>query len=66
MAAEGTRYTQAYCGTALMIGQHTGHSPVRANVEIIHCDAEIPFKSRVLGIAGGTGAGISEAGEAGI
>jgi arylsulfatase A len=42
MAKEGTRFTQAYCGTSvcapsrtsLMIGQHTGHSPIRANREI--------------------------------
>jgi arylsulfatase A-like enzyme len=42
MAKEGTRFTQGYCGTtvcapsrtSLMIGQHTGHSPVRANREI--------------------------------
>jgi len=42
MAREGTRYTQAYCGTtvcapsrtSLMIGQHTGHSPIRSNREI--------------------------------
>src|SRR6187399_2687808 len=42
MAREGTRFTQAYCGTtvcapsrtSLMIGQHTGHSPIRANREI--------------------------------
>lgn len=42
MAREGTRYTQAYCGTtvcapsrtSVMIGQHTGHSPIRANREI--------------------------------
>jgi arylsulfatase A-like enzyme len=42
MAREGTRYTQAYCGTSvcapsrtsLMIGQHAGHSPIRANREI--------------------------------
>jgi len=42
MAREGMRFTQAYCGTsvcapsrtALMIGKHMGHSPVRANREI--------------------------------
>src|SRR5215218_5240651 len=41
MAKEGTRFTQAYCGTSvcapsrtsLMIGQHAGHSPIRANRE---------------------------------
>src|SRR5580765_6119187 len=39
MASEGTRYTQAYCGTSvcapsrssLMTGLHIGHCPVRAN-----------------------------------
>jgi len=42
MAVEGTRYTQAYCGTSicapsrtsLMTGLHVGHSPVRGNYEI--------------------------------
>ncbi len=42
MAKEGTRFTQAYSGTSvcapsrtsLMIGQHTGHSPIRANREV--------------------------------
>jgi arylsulfatase A-like enzyme len=42
MAREGTRTTQAYCGTtvcapsrvALMTGVHMGHSPIRANREI--------------------------------
>lgn len=42
MAKEGTRFTQAYCGTSvcapsrtsLMIGKHMGHSPIRANREV--------------------------------
>ncbi|MFM7397614.1 MAG: arylsulfatase [Verrucomicrobiota bacterium] len=42
MAAEGTRFTQAYCGTtvcapsrtSLMTGLHAGHSPIRANREV--------------------------------
>ena len=42
MAKDGTRFTQAYCGTSvcapsrtsLMIGKHMGHSPIRANREV--------------------------------
>lgn len=42
MAHEGTRFTQAYCGTtvcapsrtSLMTGLHSGHSPIRANREV--------------------------------
>lgn len=42
MAAEGTRFTQAYCGTtvcapsrtSLITGLHSGRSPIRANREI--------------------------------
>lgn len=42
MAREGTRFTQAYCGTtvcapsrtSLITGLHMGHSPIRANREV--------------------------------
>ena len=42
MAREGTRYTQAFCGTtvcapsrtSLITGLHSGRSPIRANREI--------------------------------
>jgi arylsulfatase A len=42
MGREGTRFTQAYCGTSVcapsrtsvMTGLHTGHSPIRANREV--------------------------------
>jgi len=42
MAAEGTRFTQTYCGTtvcapsrsSLMTGLHSGHCPIRANREV--------------------------------
>ena len=42
MAKDGTRFTQAYCGTSvcapsrtsLMVGKHMGHSPIRANREV--------------------------------
>lgn len=42
MAAEGTRFTQGYCGTTvcapsravLMTGLHSGHGPIRANREV--------------------------------
>ena len=42
MAAEGTRFLQAYCGTSVcapsrssfFTGLHTGHCPVRGNYEV--------------------------------
>ena len=64
MAQEGTRYTQAYCGTSvcapsrasLMIGQHTGHSPVRGNREIkasesVHGAGQLPLPESTVTVA---------------
>jgi len=58
MAREGTRYTQAYCGTtvcapsrtSLMIGQHTGHSPIRANREI-GAEGQLPLPAGTFTVA---------------
>lgn len=58
MAAEGTRYLQAYCGTtvcapsrtSLMIGQHMGHSPVRANREI-QPEGQLPLPAETFTVA---------------
>ena len=58
MAREGTRYTQAYCGTtvcapsrtSLMIGQHTGHSPIRANREI-QPEGQMPLPAGTFTVA---------------
>ena len=57
-AAEGTRYTQAYCGTtvcapsraSLMTGLHTGHSPIRANREI-RPEGQMPLPAETLTVA---------------
>jgi arylsulfatase A-like enzyme len=59
MAAEGTRYMQAYCGTtvcapsrtSLMIGQHMGHSPVRANREIARGAGQMPLPAETVTVA---------------
>jgi arylsulfatase A-like enzyme len=58
MAAEGTRYMQAYCGTtvcapsrtSLMTGLHMGHSPVRANREI-QPEGQMPLPARTVTVA---------------
>ena len=59
MAAEGTRYTQAYCGTSvcapsrasLMTGLHSGHSPVRGNWEIAAGEGQLPLPESTVTVA---------------
>ena len=59
MAAEGTRYTQAYCGTSvcapsrtsLMTGLHMGHSPVRGNREIAAGEGQFPLPAGTVTVA---------------
>lgn len=58
MAAEGTRFTQAYCGTtvcapsrtSLMTGLHMGHSPVRANRET-KPEGQLPLPANIHTVA---------------
>lgn len=58
MASEGTRYTQAYCGTAvcapsrtsLITGLHMGHSPIRGNREI-KPEGQKPLPSNTITVA---------------
>jgi arylsulfatase A-like enzyme len=58
MAAEGTRYLQAYCGTSVcapsrasfFTGLHTGHCPVRGNYEVPP-EGQLPLPDRTVTIA---------------
>ena len=58
MAREGTRYTQAYCGTtvcaplraSLMTGLHMGHSPIRATREI-QPEGQMPLPASTVTVA---------------
>ncbi len=58
MAAQGTRFTQAYCGTSvcapsrssLMTGLHSGHCPIRANREI-QPEGQMPLPAGTLTVA---------------
>lgn len=58
MAREGTRYTQAYCGTtvcapsrtSLMTGLHSGHAPVRGNWEM-PVEGQLPLPASTVTVA---------------
>ncbi len=58
MAKEGTRYTQAFCGTtvcapsrsSLMTGLHSGHCPVRGNWELPG-EGQLPLPAETTTIA---------------
>ncbi|MDG1890616.1 MAG: arylsulfatase [Verrucomicrobiota bacterium] len=58
LAAEGTRYLQAYCGTSVcapsrssfFTGLHTGHCPVRGNYEVPP-EGQLPLPDHVVTIA---------------
>ncbi len=58
MAAEGTRYLQAYCGTSVcapsrssfFTGLHSGHCPVRGNYEVPP-EGQLPLPDQTVTIA---------------
>ena len=58
MAAEGTRYLQAYCGTTVcapsrasfFTGLHSGHCPIRGNYELPP-DGQLPLPDETVTIA---------------
>ena len=58
MAKEGTKFMQGYCGTSvcapsrtsLMLGQHTGHSPIRANREL-KVEGQLPLPAGSITVA---------------
>ncbi|MBI5769374.1 MAG: arylsulfatase [Verrucomicrobia bacterium] len=58
LAREGTRYTQAYCGTtvcapsrtSLMTGLHSGHAPVRGNWEVPG-EGQLPLPAGTVTVA---------------
>ncbi len=59
MAREGTRYTQAYCGTtvcapsrtSLITGLHSGHAPVLGNWEIAKGEGQYPLPPETVTVA---------------